>query len=82
MIFDRAFQTVKQNIVGHNVSHSAAASRCDTEQSVAITNVWQAPIIILSNEHQQELEKHYLNYSSTIPNESFEAIFGDKSVDL
>ena len=46
--------------------------------AVEITNIWSGPIIILSSDRQAELEKHYLNYNSTIPPESFDAIFRDR----
>jgi hypothetical protein len=48
---------------------------------VEITNIWSGPILILSDDSQIELEKHYLNYSSTIPAESFEAIFRGRTPD-
>ena len=50
-------------------------------RKLEITEVWQGPIIILSDESQMELERHYLSYNSTIAAESFEAIFRGKNLE-
>jgi hypothetical protein len=63
----------KENVLASEAGHSPAV--------LEITNVWSGPIIILSDESQMELEKHYLAYNPTISAESFEAIFRGQRLD-
>jgi hypothetical protein len=77
MLFDK--------ILNHQSTGSASvsggtnqASRSGGEDALQINSVWSGPIIILSNEQQAELDKHYLSYNSTISSESFDAIFGER----
>ncbi|MBS2008995.1 MAG: hypothetical protein JST01_18230 [Cyanobacteria bacterium SZAS TMP-1] len=77
MIFDK--------ILNHQSAGSASvsggtdrAARSNDGDALQISNVWSGPIIMLSNEQQAELDKHYLSYNSTISSESFDAIFGER----
>jgi hypothetical protein len=91
MIFGKILNSYQQSggalrpaAIGNNEALSSGTAKVEqpaASQRLEITNVWSGPIIILSNDSQMELEKHYLNYNSTIPAASFDAIFRGRSLD-